>query len=164
MSEKEKCANCGEEHERSYHQCAFYRNKLEEKINKINSNNGPTRSISQRVNSSQTDMEKQIIESMKTMIENTQNLLINEIKKSSAETNTKIVNVQNDLNTYKAKQLYIEIDDYEIINNKKLTNEQVKKLINARKNHGINVNGKLVLEYLNNKPVNFAEYKKLQYV
>jgi hypothetical protein len=71
MSEKEKCANCGEEHESSYHQCAFYRNKLEERINKINSNNGLTGSISQRVNSSQTDMQKQIIESMKTMIENT---------------------------------------------------------------------------------------------
>ena len=35
-------------------------------------------------------------------------------------------------------------------------------LINV--NHGINVNGKLVMEYLNNKPVNREEYKKLQYV
>jgi hypothetical protein len=91
-------------------------------------------------------------------------LLINEIKKSSAETNTKIVNVQNDLNTYKAQELYIEIDDYEIINIKKLSNDHVKKLINVRKNHGINVNGKLVLESLNNKPINLDEYKKLQYV
>ena len=56
----------------------------------------------------------------------------------------------------------MEIDDYEILNNKKLSIEQTKKLINV--NHGINVNGKLVMEYLNNKPVNREEYKKLQYV
>jgi hypothetical protein len=90
MSEKEKCANSGEKHESSYQQCAFYRNRLEEKINKINSNNGPTRSISQRVNSIQTDMQKKIIASMKTMTRNTQNLLLNEIKKRNAETNTKM--------------------------------------------------------------------------
>ena len=58
----------------------------------------------------------------------------------------------------------MEIDDYEILNNKKLSIEQTKKLINVRINHGINVNGKLVMEYLNNKPVNREEYKKLQYV
>ena len=69
MSEKEKCANCGEEHESSLHQCAIYQNKLEEKINKINSKSVPAGSFSQRVNSSQTYMQKQIIESMKTMIE-----------------------------------------------------------------------------------------------
>lgn len=86
MSEKEKCANCGEEHESSHHQCAIYQNNLEAKINKINSNNGLAGSFSQRVNSRQTDMQKQIIESMKTMIESTQNLLLNEIKKSNAET------------------------------------------------------------------------------
>lgn len=77
---------------------------------------------------------------------------------------TKINIVQNDLNLYKTKELYIEIDDYEILHNKKLSIEQIKKLINVRTNHGINVNGKLVLEYLNNKPVNREEYKKLQYV
>ena len=109
-------------------------------------------------------MQKQIIESMKTMIENTQNLLLNEIKKSNAETSTKINIVQNDLNLYKTKELYMEIDDYEILNNKKLLIEQTKKLINVRINHGFNVNGKLVMEYLNNKPVNREEYKKLQYV
>ena len=58
MSEKEKCANCVEEHESSYHQCAIYQNKLEAKINKINSNNGPAGSFSQRVIISQTDMQK----------------------------------------------------------------------------------------------------------
>ena len=109
-------------------------------------------------------MQKQIIESMKTMIENTQNLLLNEIKKSNAEKSTKNNIVQNDLNLYKTKELYMEIDDYEILNNKKLLIEQTKKLINVRINHGFNVNGKLVMEYLNNKPVNREEYKKLQYV
>ena len=68
MSEKEKCANCVEEHESSYHQCAIYQNKLEAKINKIISDNGPAGSFSQWVISSQTDMQKQIIESNKTMI------------------------------------------------------------------------------------------------
>jgi hypothetical protein len=95
----------------------------------MNPNNGQTGTFSQRVNSSQIDMQKQNIESIKTIIRSTQNLLINEIQKSNGETNTKIVNVQNDLNTYKAKELFIEIDDYEIINNKKLSNDQIRKLI-----------------------------------
>ncbi len=101
---------------------------------------------------------------MKTMIESSRSQLINEIKKSNVEKNTKIVHIQNDLNLYKAKELFIEIDDYEVIYNKTLSNEQVKKLINVRKNHGIDVNKKMVLKYYNKNPVNLDEYKKLQYV
>jgi hypothetical protein len=57
----------------------------------MNPNNGQTGTFSQRVNSSQIDMQKQNIESIKTIIRSTQNLLINEIQKSNGETNTKIV-------------------------------------------------------------------------
>jgi hypothetical protein len=72
--------------------------------------------------------------------------------------------VQNDLNLYKAKELFIEIDDYQILNNKKLTSDQIKKLIIVRKNHGIEINQQALLDYNTNRPVNKEEYKNIQYV
>jgi len=59
---------------------------------------------------------------------------------------------------------FIEIDDYQILNNKKLSNDQIKKLIIVRKNHGIEINQQALLDYNTNRPVYKEEYKNIQYV
>jgi hypothetical protein len=109
-------------------------------------------------------MQTTIIESMKELLKESQNWLAGEIKSVNQEISTKVKNIQNDLNVYKAKELFIETDDFEILNNKKLTNDQIKKLIIARKNHGIEVNETALYKYINRRPVNKDEYLNLQYV
>ena len=168
LSDKENCANCGEEHNSSFHQCVIYKQKLEAKLSKINSKQESIRTYSQAVSKNDSELELKlkstIIDSLKEALKDTEKALKTEITSLKNEIGSKIERVQNDLNLYKAKELFIELDDYEILYNKKLTTEQIKKMVNTRKNHGIEVNLQSILNYNTRKPVNKDEYLNVQYV
>jgi hypothetical protein len=168
LNDKEQCANCGEEHQSSFYQCQIYKQKLEVKIDKLNSKQSTTRNYSQAAKKQEIEFEeklqKMIIDSVKVALKSTEMLIKEEINSLKKEIVPKIEMVQNDLNIYKAKELFIEIDDYQILNNKKLSNDQIKKLIIVRKNHGIEINQQALLDYNTNRPVNKEEYKNIQYV
>ncbi len=168
LNDKEQCANCGEEHQSSFYRCEIYKQKLENKIDKLNSKQSTTRNYSQAATKQEIEFEeklqKMIIDSVKVALKSTEMLIKEEINSLKKEIVPKIEMVQNDLNIYKAKELFIEIDDYQILNNKKLSNDQIKTLIIVRKNHGIEINQQALLDYNTNRPVNKEEYKNIQYV
>jgi hypothetical protein len=68
------------------------------------------------------------------------------------------------LNLFKAKSVFIDVDTYEIMNNgNKLSTEQIKKLAQSCKNHGIDINSQSLINYNAKKPVN-KEYKSISYL
>jgi hypothetical protein len=172
-SDEVKCANCNLDHTSSYKGCLVFQAKLEEKLKKLNvvivkpTSGINSRSYSQVTNNSDDleELKKSIIEGMKSIILTSETTVLNEIKLFKEEIHFKINNIQNDLNLYKAKQLFYNIDILKVVFNVNINDDHIKKILELAKNHGIeNINQHSLISYCKKKPINNNEYKSIKYL
>ena len=170
LSDEVKCANCEEQHTSSYKLCPVFQSKLDEKLKKMNTKSTiqssrltSVRTYSQVINNNKQELQElksSIIDSVNSSIENNRQIILEQISKFQS----KIDKVQLDLDLYKAKQIFHNLDVLKIVNIK-INDEQVKKIVESAKQHGVGyINGSSLSDY--NK-INLSlnkDYSKIKYL
>ena len=159
LQEEIRCANCGESHTSSSKECEVYSNKFDEKIRKVILINKTfdlsQRSFSDSVKNNSIMLEglqNTIIQELKKSLESTQNNIKTEIASQISNLQTNIKKVQNELEEYKAKQIFHNIDVIKILNpSVKIDQEQIKLICESAKRHNIcDVNQNSLIAYNKN--------------
>ena len=157
--EEIKCANCSDDHKSNSQECEIFKQKLNEKLQNTNKNSRPSsttiRKYSQISNYKQDfdDMKSSILDSITVVNESIQE----QIKADKESLQASIKKVEDEVNTQKIKQLYIDMDKMRLLN-AAYTDDHIRNLHKIYKFHGIDFKLENALSY--NKQGGYNSKKK----